>query len=121
MTTPIAYVKPARNKLGIAALIITVAALVLLPLVAFIVGLVGTLTGPQQTKDTAGWAVLGGLVSAGFGFAVAGVVCLIASVLAIIALTRPGLGKVAAIVALVIGAPVAIIGCLLLVPYLQIL
>lgn len=113
--------KPIRNKLGIAALVIAVAAVVLLPFAAFILGLIGTLTGPQQTKDTPGWAVLGGLVFAGFGFAVAGAVCLIAVVLAIIALTRTGHGKVAAIIALVIGAPVAVIGCLLLIPYIDVL
>ena len=114
-------VKPIRNKLGIAALIIVGAALVLLPIAGFFIGFIGTLTGPQQTKDTVGWAVLGGFVSAGFGFAVAGVVALVAVVLAIIALTRPAQGKVAAIIALVIAAPTALLGLLLLIPYLQIL
>lgn len=122
MTLPTPYVKPIRNKLGIAALIIVGAAVVLLPLAGFFVGLIGTLTGPQQTKDTVGWAIFGGLFAAGFGFAVAGVVALIAVVLAIVALTKKGYGKVAATIALVLGAPAAIFGLLLLLTvYLQIL
>jgi ABC-type Fe3+ transport system permease subunit len=121
VTLPTPYVKPIRNNLGIAALIIVAVALVLLPLAAFVLGVTGVLTGPQQTKDTAGWAVLGGLVFAGFGLAVAGVVCLVGSVLAIIALTRKGYGKLTAIIALVLGAPTAVFGTLLLIPYLQIL
>ena len=121
MTNPTLLVKPIRNKLGIAALIIVSAAVVVLPLIGFFFGLIATLSGPQQNKDTVGWAVLAGFVSAGLGFAVAGVVALIAVVLAIIALTRKGYGKVAAIIALIIGGPTAIFGLLLLIPYLQIL
>ena len=119
--SPVAYERPARNKLGIAALIIAIVALAVLPLAGFIVSFIGTLTGPQQTQDTVGWAVLGGFVGMGFGFAVAGPLSIIAIVLAIIALTRKGYGKVAAIVAIVVAAPAAIFGTLLLIPYLDLL
>lgn len=115
------YAKPLRNRLGVAALVITIAAIVLLPLAGFLVSFIGTLTGPQQTQDTVGWAVLGGFVGLGFGFAVAGAVCIISAILAIIALTRKGFGKVAAVVALIIAAPVAVLGGLLLIPYFDLL
>ena len=118
---PVVYAKPARNRLGIAALIIAIAALVALPLAGFVVSFIGTLTGPQQTQDTVGWAVLGGLVGMGFGFAVAGPLSIIAIVLAVIGLTRKNLGKIAAIIAIVVAAPAAIFGTLLLIPYVDLL
>ena len=99
--------------LGIIALVVVLVA-VLLPGILALVGFVATVTGPQQTPDTVGWGVLGGLVIGGLGLGIAGPVALIGVVIAIVALLRRGFGKVAAIVALVLGAPLAAVGLLLL-------
>lgn len=105
--------KPLRNGVGVAALVVVLAAIVL-PGVLGLVGFIATITGPQQTQDTAGWGVLGGLVIAGLGLGVAGPIALIGVILAIVALVRKGRGKIAAIIALILGTPLAIVGLLLL-------
>lgn len=114
--TPAPYVpvaKPPRNKLGVAALIVVLFALVV-PGILAIVATILSVTEGAQTPDTVGWGVLGGVVFAGLGFGLAGPIALIGDVLAIIALTRKNRGKVAAIIALVIGAPLGIIGLFVL-------
>ncbi len=113
MTTVPVATKPARNRLGVSALVVVLVAVVL-PGLLGIVGFIATIAGPAQTQDTVGWGILGGLVIAGLGLGIAGPVALIGVILAIIALLRKGFGKVAAIVALVIGAPLAIVGMLVL-------
>ena len=106
-------VPPRRNGIGISALVVVLVA-ILLPGLLGVVGFVATVLGPQQTPDTVGWGVLGGLVIAGLGLGIAGPVALIGVILAIVALVRRGFGKVAAIVALVLGAPLAVVGMLVL-------
>lgn len=110
--------RPLRNGVGISALVIVLAAIVL-PGILGVVGFVATIAGPQQTQDTAGWAVLGGLVIAGLGLGIAGPVAVVGVILAIVALIRKGRGKVAAIVALVLGTPLAIIGLLVLPTFID--
>lgn len=82
---------------------------VLLPVAALVVGIVAAaLEAPGG--DDLGWAILGGLVFAAIGlglavpFAVAGVV------LCIVAVTRRGRAKAMAIVGIVLGAPLVLIG-----------
>lgn len=104
---------PRRNGLGISALVVVLAAIAL-PIILAIVGFVATVLGPQQTPDTAGWGVLGGLVIAALGLGIAGPVALVGIVLAIIALVRKNRGKIAAILALVLGAPLALVGLFVL-------
>ncbi len=109
---------PRRNGLGISALVVVLAAIVL-PGILGVVGFIATVTGPQQTQDTAGWGVLGGLVIAGLGLGIAGPVAVVGVILAIVALVRKGRGKVAAIIALILGTPLAIIGLLVLPTFLD--
>ncbi|ODU64692.1 MAG: hypothetical protein BGO97_12040 [Micrococcales bacterium 70-64] len=104
---------PRRNGLGISALVLVLAAIAL-PVILAIVGFVATALGPQQTPDTLGWGVLGGLVIAALGLGIAGPVALVGIVLAIIALVRKNRGKIAAILALVLGAPLALVGLFVL-------
>lgn len=110
--------KPARNGVGIAALVVVLAA-ILLPGLLGLVGFIATITGPQQTQDTAGWGVLGGLVIAGLGLGIAGPVAVIGVILAIVALLRKGRGKVAAIIALILGVPLAVVGLLVLPTFID--
>ena len=94
-----------------------IAAVVVLPIAAFVLGLVATLSGPQLSHDRLGAAILGGLVFAGIGLLIASLPCLVAVVLAVVALLRQGHSKIAAIIALVVGAPVVVIGAALLISY----
>ena len=111
-TAPPAAPKP-RNPLGIAAFVVALVA-VLTPGILFLVGLVGALLEGAQSPDEFGWGLLGGLVFAFLGFGLAGPIAIVGVVLAIIALTRRGLSKVSAVIALVRGTPLAILGLLAL-------
>lgn len=114
MSEPVATVpKPARNSVGIAALVVVLVA-ILLPGILGIVGFIATLLGPQQTQDTVGWGVLGGLIIAAAGLGAAGPIALIGVTLGIVALLREGRSKVAAIIAIVLGVPLGVVGLLIL-------
>lgn len=101
---------PARNRLAIAGFVLVLVA-ALLPLAAFVTGVVGAaLEAPGG--DDVGWAILGGLVFGGVGFGLAGPFALVGVVLCIVALTRRGRRKALAIVGLVLGSPLVLTGVL---------
>jgi len=110
---PAPVAKKPRNALGIAALVIVIVA-IFIPAGLFLFATFASLTGPQQTPDTGGWAILAGLVFGGIGFGVAGPVAIVGVILGIIALFRKAYGKVAAIVAIVLGAPLGLVGLFVL-------
>ena len=91
-----------RNKLGIAALILVLVAIVA-PVVAGIVGIVAAATEGAQTPDSGGWAVLGGFVFAAIGVCILSPVAIVGVVLAVVSLTRHGQRKGLGVAALVLG------------------
>jgi hypothetical protein len=94
--------KPARNRLGIAALVVVLVAIVA-PIVVGIVGVVDAANAPMQNASSGGWAVLGGFAIALIGVCLIAPLAIIGVVLAIISLTRKDRGKVAGVVAIVLG------------------
>jgi hypothetical protein len=109
MTAPVVPT-PQRNRLGIAALVLVLIAIAL-PILTFIVFTVAAIASGAQGDDI-GYAILGGFFVAAAGVAIVAPLAIIGVVLAVIALTRRGLRKVQAVVALVLGiAPaIAVIG-----------
>jgi hypothetical protein len=105
--------RPARNRLGLAGLILVVIA-VFVPVIAFAVVSVIAVTEGPQTADGAGWGVLAGVFSGGLGFGLAGPIALVGTVLGIVSLFRAGQGKALGIVAIVLGAPLAVVGLIVL-------
>jgi hypothetical protein len=96
------------NRLGVAALILVVVACFVPPIIMAVTTILA-INDPNPSMD-AGWALLGGFVFGAIGLGVAGPIAIVGVVLAIIALTRKNFGKVAAIVALVIGIPLGLVG-----------
>jgi hypothetical protein len=107
MTQPVTPYVPAppleRNPLATVSLILVVVAVVA-PLAVGITATVLAATEGAQTPDSTGWAVLAGFVFWPVAACLASPIAIIGIVLAIIALRAPGRRKVAAIVAIVLGA-----------------
>lgn len=93
---------PARNRLGIVALVIVLFVIVA-PIVAGIVGVVAAASAPAQNASSGGWAVLGGFVFALIGVAILSPLAILGVVLGAVSLTRQGKRKVQGIVAIVLG------------------
>jgi hypothetical protein len=108
MTAPLAAAPgyapaPVRNPLAVAALILVILAIIA-PIVFGIIATVSTATGPTQDASTAGWAGVAGVLFWLVGMCLASPIAIAGIVLAIIALRKPAARKVAAIVAIVVGA-----------------
>jgi hypothetical protein len=100
MTAPV-IPAPQRNRLGIAALIIVLAA-IMLPVVAFVVFTVAASIEGAEGDDL-GYAILGGFFVSAAVVAFVSPLSIAGVVLAIVALFRKGRRKVQAILALVFG------------------
>jgi hypothetical protein len=100
MTAPV-IPAPQRNRLGTAALVIVIAAIVL-PIIAFVVfSVAASIEGAEG--DELGYAILGGFFISAAVVAFVSPLTITGVVLAIIALFRKGRRKVQAILALVFG------------------
>jgi hypothetical protein len=97
---------PQRNRLGIAALVI-VLVVIALPVLIFIAATIAAAAEGAHGDDF-GWAVLGGFIIAGASIAFISPLAIVGVVLGIIALTRHGLRKVQAIIAIVLGVAPAL-------------
>jgi len=100
MTAPV-IPTPKRNRLGIAALVLVLIAIAL-PILSFIVFTIGSAVSGVQGDDL-GYAILGAFFVSAAAVAVVAPIAIVGVVLAIVALTRTGLRKLQAVIALVLG------------------
>lgn len=100
MTAPV-IPAPQRNRLGIAALVIVIIAIVL-PIIAFVVfSVAASIEGAEG--DDLGYAILGGFFISAAVVAFVSPIAIAGVVLAVVALFRRGRRKVQAVLALVFG------------------
>ncbi|MGE3191965.1 MAG: hypothetical protein AB7K08_00685 [Microbacteriaceae bacterium] len=100
MTAPV-IPAPQRNRLGIAALVLVIVAIVL-PIIAFVIVSVGASIEGAEGDDL-GYAILGGFIISAAVVAFVSPIAIAGVVLAVVALFRRGRRKVQAVLALVFG------------------
>ena len=92
---------PQRNRLGIVAMVLVLAAIVL-PVLVFIGATIAAgVSG--ATGDDLGWAAIGSFIIAGASVAFISPLAIVGVVLGIIAVRRPGLRKLQALIAIIAG------------------
>lgn len=101
--------KPARNPLGVVALVLALIAL-LAPAIGFGVGLITAAQNHDTMFEDPSWDYVSAFFFSLLALVPGAVVALIAIVLGIVALVKRGRSKVAAIIAIVIASPFVIIG-----------
>ncbi len=92
---------PARNRLGITALVLVLIT-VALPIIAFFVAFIGALIEGAEGDNT-GWAAIGAFLIVAAGSSLIAPLAILGIVLGIISLFRPGQRKVPGVLAIVFG------------------
>ncbi|MEO5921673.1 MAG: hypothetical protein ABIQ01_11085 [Pseudolysinimonas sp.] len=92
---------PARNRLGVAALVLVLVTLAV-PIIVFIVFVVGSIVAGAQ-GDAIGYAALGAFFVAGGASAIVAPVAILGVVLGIVAVLQKGKRKLQGVLAIVLG------------------